>query len=689
MNSKGNKNPINTLIISNSANDSEQIASHLKNQGLAIRHTVISNSEQLKEAVDEKQWQQALFLNELDNLTVQQALAMLKTQTIAVPTIMLSESYSEEFRFDCLAKGVKDCIPSTALDLLTFVVKREQLLVQAQQELTSASKLVSETSKRNELLLDSSKDAIAYIHEGMHIYTNPTYFERFGYDEDEIIVMTIMDMIAAEDTQKVKDLLKEQAQTGEEVSQIMRGKTADGETFEANFIVSSAIYDDEHCVQLLVREVADNAELMQKLKEASEIDQITGIYNRPAFMDRLEKAVEKSRETGLDAYLNFIEIDKFKDYRSEFGLAACDELLKGVADWLKATCDNQFTAARISDSSFAVLIPQTDSLPSEFAKKLLASIEQQMFEISGQTKRITVSIGTVTCTDNDLTPSKLMAHATSVAHKVQDNGGNDYKVFNPSIDSLLSDEDKAVYDEFVEAREAGHMTLFYQPMMSLKGNPSQQYMCYLRYQKKDGSWGLAPSIFSVMERLGIDAEIDKITLKHSLKVLMKEKAEGKSTRLFLTLNPNTLLNDDLPQLLEASIAKSGIDKEKLVFTINIQNVATYQKRVLELREAFNERGLLLCISGVDIEHNELMGAMKSDYVTFAGSLLETLKTQGPEKVVPLVNITTQSGAKTIITQMEDASALAQIWPLGIDFAMGNYVSKPVSKLNYDFAASDF
>ena len=42
-----------------------------------------------------------------------------------------------------------------------------------------------EAEKRCQLLLDSSVDAIAYVHEGMHIYANRAYLELFGFDDAE------------------------------------------------------------------------------------------------------------------------------------------------------------------------------------------------------------------------------------------------------------------------------------------------------------------------------------------------------------------------------------------------------------------------------------------------------------------------------------------------------------------------
>ena len=86
----------------------------------------------------------------------------LKAQPIAVPAVLLSTNYNEEKRFEYIAQGLKDYIPAKSLDLLSTLVKRDQQLVNSLHSLEQANKIVYETNKRNELLLDSSKDAIAY-----------------------------------------------------------------------------------------------------------------------------------------------------------------------------------------------------------------------------------------------------------------------------------------------------------------------------------------------------------------------------------------------------------------------------------------------------------------------------------------------------------------------------------------------
>ena len=53
--------------------------------------------------------------------------------------------------------------------------------------LNSCRKNLRESERRCHALLDSSRDAITYVHEGMHIYANPVYLDTFGFPAlDEI-----------------------------------------------------------------------------------------------------------------------------------------------------------------------------------------------------------------------------------------------------------------------------------------------------------------------------------------------------------------------------------------------------------------------------------------------------------------------------------------------------------------------
>src|SRR5690606_3583451 len=66
-----------------------------------------------------------------------------------------------------------------------------------------------ETERRCDALIDSSREPIAYIHEGMHIRANQAYLEMFGLDTfDEIEGMSLLNLVASADVAGFKQLLK-------------------------------------------------------------------------------------------------------------------------------------------------------------------------------------------------------------------------------------------------------------------------------------------------------------------------------------------------------------------------------------------------------------------------------------------------------------------------------------------------
>src|SRR6185369_5130483 len=119
---------------------------------------------------------------------------------------------------------------------------------------------------RCDALLDSSRDPIAYVHEGMHVRANKAYLEIFGFEEfEEIEGMSILDMIAPEDADDFKTLLK---------------KRSDGSAFDAIMEFAEATYEGEPCQQISFRQQTMSVELAKELDVLRSKDLVTDLFNR-------------------------------------------------------------------------------------------------------------------------------------------------------------------------------------------------------------------------------------------------------------------------------------------------------------------------------------------------------------------------------------------------------------------------
>lgn len=174
-------NAIRLLILDDSQNNAERLVSILRNAGHATRAHRITSPEDLHESLQQT-WDLCLAVPETSFMTAEEACAMI-TQGRDIPFILMTPEHNAETLTECLRIGMQDAIPAGADRLLVLVVKRELANLEARRQRRLAELSLRETEKRCQLLLDSSVDAIAYVHDGMHIYANRSYIRLFGYED--------------------------------------------------------------------------------------------------------------------------------------------------------------------------------------------------------------------------------------------------------------------------------------------------------------------------------------------------------------------------------------------------------------------------------------------------------------------------------------------------------------------------
>ena len=151
-----------------------------------------------------------------------------------------------------------------------------------------------ETERRCDALIASSRDPIAYVHEGMHIRANDAYLEMFGFEGfDDIEGLSLLDLIAPQHVDDFKQLLKK-LQQGRSRRRRARARARSASTaasFAAVMEFTAATYEGESCLQIVFRQQTVDAELARKLDDLRQRDPVTGLFNRQHFMTELEAAV--------------------------------------------------------------------------------------------------------------------------------------------------------------------------------------------------------------------------------------------------------------------------------------------------------------------------------------------------------------------------------------------------------------
>ena len=152
-------------------------------------------------------------------------------------------------------------------------------------------------------------------------------------------------------------------------------------------------------------------------------DELTGLFNRRYFDQKLQEEIDRSARYGRPLSLVIGDIDRFKTYNDDFGHQKGDQVLRAVADLLRGGCRSSDIAARYGGEEVTVILPETDSEGAfRVAEKVRKLIEARGKDIAGQ--RVTISMGIAAFGPGREGPAELIAAADRALYRAKDAGRN-------------------------------------------------------------------------------------------------------------------------------------------------------------------------------------------------------------------------------------------------------------------------
>ncbi len=509
---------IHLLLLEPSSNQAEVVINSLRNQGFAVRATQVLTPEELSKAL-EKGISDLLLANlEHPDLSAKQAIEQIANFGRDIPCIVLMPEHEDKVLIDAMNYGAADGVTKDNLQLLCLKVTRELNSLENRRKKTQAELALKATEKRCTLLLDNSQDAIAYVHEGMHIYANNAYIELFGFeDHDELLCVPALDMIDKSSQNEFRQYLKTMAATSDHQNFSFVGTKSDMSTFEAIMTLSTANYDDEVCTQLLIRPAADNAELEEKLKELSSQDTLTDLYNKNYFIEQVQHSIEAANSKGDTFNVLYIEYAQHAKILSEYGIAGVDQITADCARWLSEQVPDEAKLARIGDHTYSILLDNNSPMKArDLAAQLCEKITSHLFDVEGHTIKITFRIGICPIGEQSEDPAKILSDALNAANRVENDNG--FKMFNKAVQNAGSSQDLEMLDKVQDAIEAGRIQLLFQPIVKLHGEERPLYQVLLRLKDAEGNQLETTKVFPIAKAAGLAEKLDRWIFKQSLTI---------------------------------------------------------------------------------------------------------------------------------------------------------------------------
>jgi len=687
----GQDQALRLVIVDDSVEAAEAIVSTLRNAGIAVRPQRPATCDELIELMDAQPVDLVLAAQSATAVTLAQVLECVKASGKDLPVVAVVDQVDDAALTQALAAGVRGIALRHQPQQMLGVVRTEWGDLEARRMLRRLEAQVRETERRCDALIESSRDPIAYIHEGMHIRANAAYMEMFDFESfDDLEGMSLLDLVAPQHVGGFKALLKGLSK-GEPPPPRYELKAIDGEgnEFPAVMEFTQAMYEGEPCLQVVFRRQELDPELAREVEELRQRDQVTGLLNRQTFLHGLEDAVAEAAQRKGQFGLVLIEPDHYQRLLQEIGLDSADALLRGLAERLQGVLGEEAATARFGEHTLAALVRGDHVATMALAERIREAFASHVVEIGERSAAITVSIGGVQIGEKIASVSQVLTKATEGVQASINVGGNRCEVFDPgAVDRAEQERVQAWVSHLRDALDNDRFLLHYQPVISLQGETGAMYESYIRLDVGAGEMVPPLSFQQIAEEHGLLWEIDRWVVGRAIKVLAERQRSGQPVTLMVKITQASLADDTLAKFVNEQLAAHKVDGERLVLQLSEAKVFTHLRAAQDFAVtlAYSRCRVGLEQFGIGLDSFQLLQHFDPAYIKLDRSFTEDLpkNAANQQRIKEIAEKASSMGIRTIAEFVQDAASMAILFSGGVDYVEGNFLAPAGPEMTYDF-----
>ena len=306
-----------------------------------------------------------------------------------------------------------------------------------------------------------------------------------------------------------------------------------------------------------------NAELVNALGTIQDMathDSLTGLHNRASMTDALEHAVSRARRAGESLAILFIDLDGFKSVNDTLGHATGDQLLREIAQRLRARVRQSDLVARLGGDEFVVMVETiSDRIGLQLlASKILAAIGEPM-QLQGHEVTVTASIGISVFPDDGIDVSTLLANADMAMYRAKALGHNRATEYSADLGESVVERFE-IEKGLREGLRNNEFHLYYQPKIEFSSGKLLGVEALIRWHHPTLGV-LGPDRFiHVAESSNFIISLGKWVIEQACRQASAWQRAGlPHFSIAVNLSTNQLTDPSLAEHVSGALRASGVD----------------------------------------------------------------------------------------------------------------------------------
>ena len=334
--------------------------------------------------------------------------------------------------------------------------------------------------------------------------------------------------------------------------------------------VATNLLDDASVagVVLTMRDVTERRALQDRLNELAFTDGLTLLGNRSRFRDTVAQALAAPDVAAAPFAILFVDLDDFKRVNDGLGHHKGDDLLRVIAERLRAVVPGPADVARLGGDEFAVLLPASDAQRAQAVADAVIESLAVPLQVGGTTLTIGASVGVALAAPGQ-TADDVLRHADIAMYEAKRHGKGRSASFEPVM-QLRANQRLDLEERLREAIASGRIGIHYQPVIDMRSGDMTGAEVLARWE--DPVHGSIPAgeFIALAEESSQIVALGRHVLLAACRQIGGWRAQQPGLKPFsIAVNVSARQLDDgaFFELVEGALADSGLAPDKLVLEL--------------------------------------------------------------------------------------------------------------------------
>lgn len=267
---------------------------------------------------------------------------------------------------------------------------------------------------------------------------------------------------------------------------------------------------------------------------ASQVDLLTGIYNRHGFTHVIEKMIKED----IPFFMLYLDIDNFKNINDSLGHHIGDRVLKEISNRLQKLLPKHAVVGHLGGDEFGILFPKPEhnQVLEQLSEKIISLINQP-FDLVHFSKRLACSIGSVQYPADGSDARSLLQNADTAMYEAKDRGRNRLIKFH---DQMNKEARMRLWleIELQKALQNNGLEVWYQPKVSARDFRINGAEALVRWKHPVEGYISPARFIPVAERSGLIETLGKVVMREVFQTVKEWKNQGiLPGRIAINLSP--------------------------------------------------------------------------------------------------------------------------------------------------------